>query len=671
MRSCYKFISALFFLTFLGIGHTAYCANDSIYEARRQAYINTALVNPGSDAMPIQAYMGVPIDSATLQAMLNGVATGQTSDFEYEQLVRILILAPGVYDSLILPYLRPVHYWVNNDDTLDCYWSENHMIQWMSSNWLLHEYYGIPADVNLRARLVHYLQMKIQYNYYEFFSSVYNPYCLAGLLNLADFSQDTVIKNLAIQASQRLMKNFLILTTDQGVFFPTAGRNYADKYEAPYGQNHNNVIWLLTGLGQAPGGASHCGGFLSTSTIPVDPVIQTWVPVIDTTYIVGQTLANAYAQNAFLDSLDRIVFQWSAGAYFNPEFAEESFVLISDSDMWHNSVFSVFLPLSTLPASLVPSLAEQLSVASTSSELYSDTLVVFKHNSISLSSVQNYWPGKWGYQQYPCVAAVGTAAVYTGSGPVAYDWNNRSATNQNDDLPYVKQVKNVAFIQYRPQYKPPILGPSDSTVALHWYIGAYTETRNDSLWLLSRQDNNYVAVRRPVLAQQDSLWICDKTKPYDGQTWIIIVGDSAMYGSFSNFQAVIDSSHFTEQWHFDTATGQLVYYASISIDSINIQNAWSADTSDKLPNSVQNVKPDQQGMNIYPNPANGNVNVVLGSTAVNGTVEVFNMIGQMIYQSPVNDSSVNISTSQWGEGLYAVRVTTDSGTISRSFVVSH
>ena len=668
MRPCYKFLSALLFLTFLSIGHTAYCANDSIYEARRMAYIDTALLYPGSDAMPIQAYMGVPIDSATLQAMLNGVATGQTSDFEYEQLVRILILAPGVYDSLILPYLRPVHYWVNNGDTLDCYWSENHMIQWMSSNWLLHEYYGIPADVNLRARLVHYLQMKIQYNYYEFFSSVYNPYCLAGLLNLADFSQDTVVKNLAVQASQRLMKNFLILTTDQGVFYPTAGRNYADKYDAPYGQNHNNVIWLLTGLGQAPGGASHCGGFLSTSTIPVDPVIQTWVPVLDTTYIVGQTLDSAYAQNDFLDSVDRIVFQWSAGAYFNPEFAEESFVLISDSTLWHNSVFSVFEPLSTLPPSLVPSIASQLSVASLSSELYSDTLVVYKHNSISLSSVQNYWPGKWGYQQYPCVAAVGTAAVYTGSGQVAYDWNNRSATNQNDDLPYVKQVKNVALLMYRPQYKSSLLGPSDSTVALHWYVGDYTEVRNDSLWLLSRQANNYVAVRRGCLDQLDSLWICDKLNP-GGQSWVIIVGDSAMYGSFNNFQAVVDSSQFTEQWYYDTIAQQEVYYASITIDSINIQYAWGVDTSKNT--GVQTVTPDQQGMNIYPNPANGNVNLALGSNAVNGTVEVYNMIGQMVYQTPVSGTSVNFSTSQWGEGLYAVRLTTDSGTVSKSFVVSH
>ncbi len=671
MRSCYKFILALFFLCFLIVGPKVYSANDSLYIARQQAYIDSALAYSGTDAMPIQAYMGVPIDSATLQTMLNGVATDSTSDFQYEQLVRILIFAPGVYDSVILPYLRPIHYWVNYNDTLDCYWSENHMIQWMSSNWLLHEYYGIPADPNLRIRLVHYLQMKIQYNYYEFFSTVYNPYCLAGILNLADFSQDTVVKNLAVQAAQRLMKDFLIMTTDQGVMYPAAGRNYADKYDGAYGQNHNSVIWLLSGLGPMPIGASHCGGFLSTSSVSVDPVIQTWVPIIDTTYIVGQTLDSAYAQNDYLDSLDRIVFQWSAGAYFPPQFAAETFALISDSDMWKNSSFAAFAPLSTLPISLVPSISEQLSVASVSSELYSDTLVVFKHNSISLSSIQNYWPGKWGYQQYPCVAAVGTAAVYTGSGQVAYDWNNRSATNQNDDLPYVKQVKNVAFLQYRPQYKPSELGPSDSTVALHWYIGDYTEVRNDSLWLLSRQGNNYVAVRRPALTQFDSLWICDKPDPQDGQTWIIIVGDSVMYNSFNNFQAVIDSSKFTEQWTFDTLTQQLIYYSSITIDSITIQNTWSADTTDKLPNSVKAVKPDQSGMNIYPNPANGNVNVALGSNAVNGTVEVYNMIGQVVYQTTISGTSVNFTTSQWGEGVYAVRATTDSGTISRSFVVSH
>ena len=670
MNPFYKIIICLFILTTFGMSQKAYCANDSIYEARRHAYIDSALLYVNSDAMPIQAYMGVPVDSAYLHGMLAGVATGATSDFEYEQLVRILIFGSGLYDSVILPYLRPVHYWVNANDTLDCYWSENHMIQWMSSHWLLHEYYGIPADPALRTRLTHYLEMKIKYNYNEFFSTVYNPYCLAGILNLADFSQDTVVKNLAIEAAQVLMKDQLMLTNDKGVIYPTAGRNYADHYQGPYGSNIGNVIWMLTGFGPMPIGASHCGAFIATSTIPVDPVIQSWVPTLDTTFIMGQTLDSAYAYNsASQDSLDRIIFQWSAGAYFNPQFAAESFTLISDSSLWRNSVFSVFQQLAGLPVSIVPTISSELGVASYSSILYSDTIVAFKHNSVTLSSVQNYWPGRWGYQQYPCVANVEYTAVYTGSGQVAYDWNNRSATNQNDDLPYVKQIKNVALIMYRPIFKPSLLGATDTTVALHWYNGDYSEIRNDSLWLLGRVNNNYVGVRRAGLKQIDSVWCWDAGTP-DAQTWVIIVGDSSMYGSFDNFQAVIDSSHFTTQWYYDTTSNQVTYYASITIDSINIDHAWGVDTSKTT--GIETIKTNQLGtMAIYPNPANTSMSIVFDNPALNSQIQVYNMMGQMIYQSSVSDGKVSVPTSQFAEGLYIIKASSDGGTISKSFIISH
>jgi hypothetical protein len=654
---------------FLALSESVFSANDSIYEARRAAYISTSLANFNDNAIIIQAYKGLPVDSASMASDLSGIASGSTSDFTIEQYVRILFFTHQ-YDSMILPVLLAQPYWVNKGDTVRCFWSENHMIQWMSSDWLLHESYGKYSDPNLRARLVHYLQMKIKYNYYEFFSTVYNPYCLAGILNLADFSQDTVVKSLAVQAAQLLMKDMLILTNDQGVIFPTAGRNYADHYDGAYGDNINSDIWLLTGFGQAPTSASHSGGFLSTSTIPVDPVVQSWVPTLDTTFIMGaQTLDSAYAYNSSLDSLDRIVFQWSAGAYFNPQFAAESFTLITDSNLWHNSVFSVFEPLSGLPVSNIPSISEHLGVASYSSILYSDTIVAFKHNSVTLSSVQNYWPGKWGYQQYPCVANVEYTAAYTGSGQVAYDWNNRSATNQNDDLPYVKQVKNVALIMYRPEYKPIVFGTSDSTVALHWYNGEYSEVRNDSLWLLGRVDNNYVGVRRAGLKQIDSVWCWDAGTP-DGQTWIIIVGDSSMYGSFNNFQSIIDSSQFTTQWYYDSTANQVVYYASITIDSINIQHSWGIDTSTAT--GIVNIKTnDQSTVSIYPNPANTNVNLIFGSPPSNGQIEVYNILGELVYQSTINSSKISIATAQWGEGLYAVRISSDIGTVSKSIVISH
>ena len=261
------------------------------------------------------------------------------------------------------------------------------------------------------------------------------------------------------------------------------------------------------------------------------------------------------------------------------------------------------------------------------------------------------------------------AAVYTGSGPVAYNWNNRSATNQNDDLPYVKQVKNVALIMYRPESKSTILGPSDSTVALHWYVGDYTEVRSDSLWLLSRVNNNYVAVRRAGIKQIDSLWAWDAGTP-DAQTWVIIVGDSSMYGSFNNFQAVIDSSQFTAQWYYDSTNNEVTYAASITIDSINIQHAWGIDTSTTT--GIQTIQTNNLGtIAIYPNPSNTNVNFVFDNPPANGQIEIYNMLGELVYQSSINNSMMSVPTAQWSEGLYAVRLSSDQGTLSRSIIVSH
>ena len=667
MRSHRTIVFCLFVLSFFY--QPAYSSgNNPVTDARRQAYIDTALAHFGDAAMPLQAFRGLPVDTAALHAMLAGVATGETSDFEYEQLVRILLFAPGTYDTVILPILRPVKYWVNYHDTLDCYWSENHMAQWMSSHWLLHEYFGVPADPELRTRLIRFLNMKIQYGYYEWYSSVYNPYCLAGLLNLADFSQDAQVKSLAVQASQVLMRDFLTLTNDKGVSYPTAGRNYPDKYDHPYGQNHNDVIWLLSGMGQMPGGSSHCGAFLSTTTVPLDTVVNSWVPTMDTVIYRGHSLDVGYALNSDLDSLDRIIFQWSAGEYFPPMYAEASFVLITDSNLWHNSVFRVFEPLSTLPASNIPGIAQSLSAASYSSILCSDTLALFKHNSITLSSVQDYWPGKWGYQQYPCVANVETTAVYTSSGVVDSVWDNRSATNANDDLPYVKQIKNVALEMYRPEPKSVLLGVSNPTVSLHWRNSDFSEIRNDGQWLLGRVDNNYVGVRRSCVGIINGLWACNITNP-PGQSWVIIVGDSAMYGSFNNFQTIADSAQFTENWHYDTATQQEIYYAKVVIDGKTLEHAWGRDSA--LSTGISDVKRDASGLALYPNPANGNVNVSLENAPQNGKIEVYNMVGELIYQSALNSKTMSISTGQWSDGLYAVRVTTESGTISRSIAISH
>ena len=421
---------------------------------------------------------------------------------------------------------------------------------------------------------------------------------------------------------------------------------------------------MLTGFGQAPGGGSHAGGFLASSTIPVDTVVDSWVPVLDTIVHVGHTIEQGLALNDSMSSVDSVIFGWSAGEYFHPLLALASFELMTDSNLWNHPDFAPFSALRVLaPQGVVPA-ANSLNCASESSVICNDTLAIYKHNSVTLSSVQNFWPGKLGYQQYPCVANVGTTAVYTASGKVIADWSARSADEANDDLPYVKQTKNVALLMYRAQYKPAIVGASYPQVSLHIKTGDFSEIRQDSLWILGRLNNNYVGVRRSCEGQINTLYACDIP---NGQAWVIIVGDSITYGTFDHFQQVIDSSVFAEQWYYDTANQQEVFYAGINIDSINIHHAWGVDSL--LPLSIREVA--RVSFAVYPNPANDNINVQIPNTMENSTLQIFNVTGQLVYQTQATSSQTSILTGAFSEGLYAARLQTgDTNFGTRCFVIN-
>ncbi|MBL0019540.1 MAG: hypothetical protein IPP17_24680 [Bacteroidetes bacterium] len=320
------------------------------------------------------------MDQPTLSSIVSTIGTNTVVDFNIVQLVRVLFLSNGQYDAQLLPALNSIPYWINQDDTIRNFWSENHMIMWTSSDWLLHEKYGRPIDSTLRDRLLHYLQLKNQYGFYEFNSSTYAPYALSGLLNLTDFATDTMIKSLATGAATRLLEeDILLYANDQGTFFPPAGRNYYSKYDNPYGHNHNSLIWLLKGLGPMPAGASHCRAFLSTSTIPVDDIINSWSADVDRHYTVGHTLDSGFVLNAGLIDTDRIPFQWSSGAYFHPAVALETGHLIDDYNMWEHvdfttlNAFLTFFPIDSFAA-----VAEDLYFMSKSSVISRAELAVFK-----------------------------------------------------------------------------------------------------------------------------------------------------------------------------------------------------------------------------------------------------------------------------------------------------
>lgn len=76
----------------------------------------------------------------------------------------------------------------------------------------------------------------------------------------------------------------------------------------------------------------------------------------------------------------------------------------------------------------------------------------------------------------------------------------------------------------------------------------------------------------------------------------------------------------------------------------------------------------------YPSPANDRVNIPLGATATDGTLEVYDATGRLVSSQRVSASSavVSISVAALGNGSYSARLRSDRG-VSRasSFVVTH
>ena len=61
------------------------------------------------------------------------------------------------------------------------------------------------------------------------------------------------------------------------------------------------------------------------------------------------------------------------------------------------------------------------------------------------------------------------------------------------------------------------------------------------------------------------------------------------------------------------------------------------------------------GINVYPNPVLGMLNITT-SQINNTTVQIFNSVGQQVYQSNMQTDYVQINTAKWASGIYWIRV---------------
>lgn len=458
---------------------------------------------------------------------------------------------------------------------------------WLSSAHLLKERYPNHPELNvgdeetLLPRLHHYLRQKLDYGFVEFFSTVYLPFTLGGLMNLAEFSLDDTIRSTARTLVRQLIQYILSATNSKGVFAHAAGRNYVacyvedDKFETDGASTNDgcafhlhDLIWLWTGLGRPPTRLRPVAAIFATSNLNAmdlmtEAPLQQSLPGSTTSIIpIRPSLPESIQLNQGpLTKMDRILFQWSYGAYFHHQSIDDTQWLMDELDLWDHGEFGAigsstfFDALPTWVLNIGSGWIEPLTV---SSLLTGQDVVLFKNDAVMLSSVQQYHPGKLGYQSYPWMATTGTLSIWTQSGSLVEDWRDRPQMPSNTHLPYIEQVDNVLLVMYNAKdvldmvdsvLPSDILGLEEQDVALHWSSQLQDGALYDDRWKCGYEEDNggYICIARDCSIQSSISGIEFCSEEY--QTWAIIVGNQAMYGDYSSFVATVQqTSTFKTEW---------------------------------------------------------------------------------------------------------------------------
>lgn len=647
--------------------------SQSAYDERREAFIDVALSDVNFNSMVCQAYKGVPVNQETIDYLLNRLETSGEFDFNLVQIVRMFYFSNGEYEPLLIPAMSKIPLWLTPDESLRVYWSENHIIMWLSSAYLLRQKYGwenVPEDLD--KMLNHWLDLKIQYGFYEFFSTVYYPYTLSGVLNLVDFAEDSIIRNKAILVAERMLKEVLLVTNDKGVYYPAVGRN--GRYDRPYGGSINHIIYMLTGLGEPATSASHGGGFIATTSLDVKSIVESWRSKENLTLNIGHTLQEGFSINSQLKKNDRIVFQWSSGAYFHPDVALETFGLISGYRLWDHKEFRAFSLFRDLPVGGIVTFASQFAGSiSRSSVISGQKVAIFKDKSITLSLVQDFWKGRLGYQQSPWAATTGTLSVSTQAGNLDGILAGEDLNN-NSTLPYLEQKDNVALIMYRANKDLAIFGYDNHDISLRFEEDKYDEVAFEGKWILGREGDGYVAVLRHCEDQVEGIYSCDDQ---DGQLWAVIVGNRDMYGSFEQFRNIVSNAYYEERWIFRPKTLEWIYYGMIDIDGKKIEHYWNGNLLSFPIDPVTRIEyltGNGGGFDVYPNPANYqfaiNFNEIVKG---DGSIRIMDITGKEVYTNKIKDGTspmLMLDCSQWSKGMYTILVETTEIAMSRKFMVN-
>ena len=80
---------------------------------------------------------------------------------------------------------------------------------------------------------------------------------------------------------------------------------------------------------------------------------------------------------------------------------------------------------------------------------------------------------------------------------------------------------------------------------------------------------------------------------------------------------------------------------------------------------IENISEDIS-INIYPNPTSKEVNI--SSESFINSIEVFNSLGQKVYQNNLKAKEKTLDINSFSNGVYIIGVSTDKGYIRKKLI---
>ena len=119
-------------------------------------------------------------------------------------------------------------------------------------------------------------------------------------------------------------------------------------------------------------------------------------------------------------------------------------------------------------------------------------------------------------------------------------------------------------------------------------------------------------------------------------------------------------------------TASLSEYAGqnirIAFRHYNVSDMFYIDLDDITIDGVVGIDDPDMNISVYPNPVNNVLNINANCNI--NSVEVYNMMGQMVGTYDANDVKASINTTSFANGVYTVRINTENGTTTKKFTVA-